>query len=93
MSWPLLAAAFSVAIALADLSFDSWHSRLVRSGREIRMQGWLPALVPIRRASPCRAALGDAAGCCSIEENRSENEVTHDLFAMELKPEMTSKDV
>ncbi|CAO2188775.1 unnamed protein product [Urochloa humidicola] len=65
----LLAAAFSVGIAFADVSFDDWHSRLVRSGREIRMQGWLPAFVPIRRASPCRAALGDAAGD-SVEENR-----------------------
>ncbi|CAO2187982.1 unnamed protein product [Urochloa humidicola] len=66
----LLAAAFFVGMALAEFSFDDWHSRLVRSGREIRMQGWLPAFVPIRRASPCRAAaLGDAAGC-SIEESR-----------------------
>ncbi|CAO2206703.1 unnamed protein product [Urochloa humidicola] len=65
----LLGAAFFGGMEFADFSFDSWHSRLVRSGREIRMQGWLPALVPIRRASPCRAALRDAAGG-SVEENR-----------------------
>lgn len=53
----LLAAMFFVGIVFANLSFDSWHSGLLRSGREIRMQGSLPALVPIRRVTPCRAAL------------------------------------
>lgn len=57
----LLASMFYVGIVLADLSFDSWHSGLVRSGREFRIQGGLPALVPSRRVSPCRAALRDAA--------------------------------
>ncbi|CAL5006303.1 unnamed protein product [Urochloa decumbens] len=85
----LLAAAFFIGMAFADFSFDDWHSRLIRSGGEVRIHRWLPALIP--RASPCRAALRDAAGG-SVEENRSENGVTPDLFAMEHKLEMTSKD-
>ncbi|KAF8701880.1 hypothetical protein HU200_033207 [Digitaria exilis] len=57
----LLASMFYVGISLAGLSFASWHSGVVRSGRECRIQGGLPALVPSRRVSPCRAALRDAA--------------------------------
>ncbi|CAO2187985.1 unnamed protein product [Urochloa humidicola] len=79
----LLAAAGFVALSVADKGVDIWHSRLIRSGREIRMQGCFPALVPIRR-NP------DAGG--SIE-SRSEKDVTPELLAMEKKSEMTPKDV
>ncbi|KAF8697323.1 hypothetical protein HU200_035914 [Digitaria exilis] len=88
--WSLIAAVFFVGIELADLSIDSWHSGLVRSGREIRMQIFLPALVPIRCVSPCRAALGDAAD--GSVECRSEKDTIPDNFAMERKPKMSSKD-
>ncbi|KAF8697340.1 hypothetical protein HU200_035933 [Digitaria exilis] len=47
----LLASMFYVGISLAGLGFAAWHSGV----------GGLPALVPSRRVSPCRAALRDAA--------------------------------
>ncbi|CAO2206594.1 unnamed protein product [Urochloa humidicola] len=86
----LLAAACFVGLSAADKGTDIWHSRLIRSGREIRIENGLPALVPVRRG-PCRAALGDAA--TGSLENRSENDVTPDLFAVEKKSEITPKDV
>ncbi|CAO2210803.1 unnamed protein product [Urochloa humidicola] len=58
----LLAAAFYVALAEADVGLDVWHSRLIRSGRQVGIENGLPALVPVSRG-PCRAAsLADAAG-------------------------------
>jgi len=88
----LLAATAIAGLSVADLSFDFWHSRLLRSGREVGEKNGLPALVPSRRVTPCRAALRDAPG--GSIENRSENDAILDLFGMEQESEMTpNKDV
>ncbi|CAL5012047.1 unnamed protein product [Urochloa decumbens] len=76
----LLAAACFTGLSVADKGVDIWHSRLIRSGCEIRTENGLPALVPVRRGS---------WGCSS----RSGHDVTPDLFAMEKKSEITPKDV
>jgi import inner membrane translocase subunit TIM17 len=62
----LLAGTLMAGLAGLELSFFSWHSGLVGSGRKVQWQGLslLPAVVPVKR-TPCRAALRDAGG--SIE--------------------------
>ena len=52
----LFGATFFTGLAGAYLAAESWHGRLIVSGREWRMKDGLPALVPIRRISIPAAA-------------------------------------
>ena len=70
----LYGATFFTGLAGAYLAAESWHGRLLASGREWRIKDGLPALVPIRRISipPCPAPAvavvhGDPASAGTVE--------------------------